>query len=110
VTESYLPAKRALNALADAGSSGLDPAEWYDSYVATYVERDVRDVLNIGNLAIFQRFVRLCAGRTSQLLNLSSLGADTGMRHATAGARISVLVAKELGRSVPQPRGRPMYA
>lgn len=75
---------------------GLDPTEWYASYVATYVERDVRDVLNIGNLAVFQRFVGLCAGRTSQLLNLSSLGADTGVRHATAGAWISVLEASYL--------------
>lgn len=74
----------------------VDPGEWYASYVATYVERDVRSLLNIGNLAAFQRFVGLCAGRTSQLLNLSSLGADTGIRHATAGAWISVLEASYL--------------
>ena len=75
---------------------GLDPHDWYASYVATYVERDARSLLNIGNLGAFQRFVGLSAGRTSQLLNLSSLGADTGVRHATAGAWISVLEASYL--------------
>jgi predicted AAA+ superfamily ATPase len=74
----------------------LDPHDWYASYVATYVERDVRSLLNIGNLGAFQRFVGLCAGRTAQLLNLSSLGADTGVRHATAGAWLSVLEASYL--------------
>jgi len=74
----------------------FDPNDWYASYVATYVERDARNLLNIGNLAAFQRFVALCAGRTSQLVNLSSLGADTGVRHATAGAWLSVLEASYL--------------
>lgn len=74
----------------------LDPHDWYPSYVATYIERDVRSLLNVGDLGAFQRFVGLCAGRTSQLLNLSSLGADTGVRHATAGAWLSVLEASYL--------------
>ncbi len=73
-----------------------DPHDWYPSYVATYIERDARSLLNIADLAAFQRFVGLCAGRTSQLLNLSSLGADTGVRHATAGAWLSVLEASYL--------------
>jgi predicted AAA+ superfamily ATPase len=74
----------------------LDPNDWYASYFATYVERDARTLLNIGDLDVFQRFVGFCAGRTGQLLNLSSLGADTGVRHATAGAWISVLKASYL--------------
>jgi hypothetical protein len=74
----------------------LDPTDWYASYVATFVERDARSLLNISNLGAFQRFVGLCAGRTSQLLNLSSLGADAGVRHATAGAWLSVLEASYL--------------
>ncbi len=74
----------------------LDPNDWYASYVATYVERDARSLLNIGNLGAFQRFVGLCAGRTAQLLNLSSLGADAGVRHATAGAWLSVVEASYL--------------
>jgi hypothetical protein len=79
----------------------LDPGEWYPSYVATYVERDARTLLNIGNLAAFQRFVGLCAGRVGQLLNLSSLGADAGVRHATAGAWLSVLEASYLAWRLP---------
>jgi predicted AAA+ superfamily ATPase len=72
---------------------GLDPGDWYPSYVATYVERDVRSILNIGDLVAFQTFVRLCAGRTGQLVNLSALGADAGVTHATAKAWLSVLEA-----------------
>jgi hypothetical protein len=79
----------------------VDPNDWYPSYVATYVERDARSLLNIGNLAAFQRFVGLCAGRTSQLVNLSSLGADTGVRHATAAAWLSVLEASYLAWRLP---------
>ncbi|RMH08540.1 MAG: ATP-binding protein [Nitrospirae bacterium] len=70
---------------------GLDPDTWYAGYVGTYVERDVRMVLNIGDLLAFQTFLRLCAGRTSQLVNLSALGADAGITHATAKSWLSVL-------------------
>ncbi len=55
----------------------LDPAEWLGSYTATYVERDVRSVLNIGDLEAFQTFLCLCAGRVGRLLNLSSFGVLT---------------------------------
>jgi len=71
----------------------LDPAEWLASYVATYVERDVRQILAVGDLTAFQTFVRLCAGRSAQLLNLSALGADAGITHVTARSWISVLEA-----------------
>jgi hypothetical protein len=72
---------------------GLDPRDWLAAYYQTYVERDVREVSNIGNLEIFQRFVRLCAGRTGQLLNLSSLANDCGISHTTARQWISILQA-----------------
>lgn len=72
---------------------GLEPHEWLSAYYRTYVERDVRDVANIGNLDAFQRFVRLCAGRTGQLLNLSSLASDCGISHTTARHWISILQA-----------------
>jgi hypothetical protein len=65
--------------------------EWLGGYVQTYLERDVRQVLNVGDLAAFQTFLGLCAGRTAQLLNLSSLGADCGISHNTARAWMSVL-------------------
>ncbi len=69
----------------------LEPSEWLASYVRTYVERDVRQVSNIGDLAVFQRFVQLCASRTAQLLNLSSLALDAGMSQPTAKAWLSIL-------------------
>lgn len=72
---------------------GLEPHDWLSAYYRTYVERDVRDVANIGNLEAFQRFVRLCAGRCGQLLNLSSLGSDCGISHTTARHWISILQA-----------------
>lgn len=70
---------------------GLDPSDWLRSYVATYIERDVRTISNVGDLATFQRFVELCAGRTSQLLNYSTLAADCGIAQPTAKAWMSVL-------------------
>ncbi|MBN1663100.1 MAG: ATP-binding protein [Deltaproteobacteria bacterium] len=74
----------------------LDPASWYSAYVTAYVERDVRQMLKIHELETFQRFVRLCAGRTGQLLNLSSLATECGVTHNTAKAWISVLEASYL--------------
>ena len=72
---------------------GLDPREWLASYYETYIERDVRNVVRVGDLETFSRFVRLCAGRSGQLLNLSSLALDTGISHTTARQWISVLEA-----------------
>ena len=69
----------------------LDPADWLGSYIAAYIERDVRTVANIGDLAAFQRFVALCAGRTAQLLNYASLAGDCGIAQPTAKAWLSVL-------------------
>jgi predicted AAA+ superfamily ATPase len=66
---------------------------WFNAYVTAYVERDVRQLLNIQDLDTFQRFVRFCAGRSGQLLNLSTLAADCGITHNTARAWISVLEA-----------------
>jgi len=74
----------------------LDPSTWYSGYYQTYVERDVREIVNVGDLESFGRFVRLCAGRTGQLLNLSSLASDCGITHTTAGRWISILEASFL--------------
>ena len=71
----------------------LDPAIWAQNYVRSYVERDVRKVLNIRDLDTFQRFLRLCAARTGQLLNFSGLASDAGITHNTAREWISVLQA-----------------
>ena len=72
---------------------GLEPRQALGDYFETYVERDVRRLGEIRNLSGFQRFVRLCAGRVGQLVNLSSLGADAGVSHATARAWLTVLEA-----------------
>jgi uncharacterized protein len=69
----------------------LDPRDWYASYVATYIERDVRTVSNVGDLTSFQRFLGICAGRTAQMLNMSSLASDCGIAQPTVKAWLSVL-------------------
>ncbi len=74
----------------------VPPAAWFGAYVTAYIERDVRQLLKIQDLESFQRFVRLCAGRTGQLLNLSSLATECGITHNTAKAWISVLEASYL--------------
>lgn len=74
----------------------IPPMEFHADYVRTYVERDVREVLNVGDLTTFQTFLRLCAGRSGQLLNLTSLADDAGISHKTAKAWISVLEASYL--------------
>lgn len=66
---------------------------WYGNYMRTYVERDVRQLIKVGDLSAFQRFVRMCAGRTGQLTNLSALASDCGVTHNTAKAWLSVLEA-----------------
>jgi len=72
---------------------GLDPSRWYANYVQTYLERDLRQLVRVQDLSTFQVFLRLCAGRTGQLLNLSALAADCGITHNTAKAWLSVLEA-----------------
>jgi len=68
------------------------PAQvWLGSYVRTYVERDVQDVLRVSDLEAFGRFLGLCAGRNGQLVNLSSLAADCGVTHPTVRSWLSVL-------------------
>lgn len=71
----------------------LDPHEWYANYVTTYLERDVRQVKNVTNLSVFQRFLKMCAARSGQILNLSALGDDCGITHNTAKSWLSVLEA-----------------
>ncbi|MFQ5766938.1 MAG: ATP-binding protein [Acidobacteriota bacterium] len=79
----------------------LEPGDWYPSYAATYLERDVRTLLNVGDLIAFQTFLKLCAGRVGHLVNLSSLGADAGITHATAKSWLSVLEAGYVAWRLP---------
>lgn len=77
--------------LFDTPPAGAVP--WLNSYLRTYVERDVRQALNVRDLSVFRRFLSLCAGAAGQLLNTVRLGADCGVSHNTVRAWLSVLEA-----------------
>ncbi|MCX8086662.1 MAG: ATP-binding protein [Rhodocyclaceae bacterium] len=72
---------------------GLDPAQTLADYFATYVERDLRQLAAIQDLLTFERFVKLCAGRVGQLLNLASLASDAGIAASTARHWLELLQA-----------------
>jgi predicted AAA+ superfamily ATPase len=71
----------------------LDTHAFYSSYVSTYIERDVRQVVNIGSLRDFERFLRACAVRSGQILNVSNLARDVGVTPKTAQSWLSALEA-----------------
>lgn len=73
----------------------LDTSFWYASYLSTYLERDVRNILNVGSLRDFDRFLRACAIRTGQILSYSDLARDVGIAPNTAKQWISVLQASD---------------
>ena len=70
---------------------GLLPGEWLQSYIQTYVERDVRQIVNVKDLSKFQLFLKLCAGRTGQLVNFNQLSGELGVDGKTIKKWISVL-------------------
>lgn len=80
----------------------MQPGDWFANYVATYVERDVRQLVAVRELGLFQRFVRMCADRSGQLLNLTALGVDCGIsafRHfGSDGARVAGCARNQLSR------------
>lgn len=69
----------------------LKPQEWLGDYLSTYIERDVRLISNIGDAETFQRFLGLCAARTGQLLNITSLASDCGVTPLTIKKWLSIL-------------------
>jgi len=73
--------------------AGINPTQALGDYLETYVERDIRQLAAIKDLALFERFVRLCAGRVGQLVNLQSLGNDVGVSHTTARSWLTLLEA-----------------
>jgi predicted AAA+ superfamily ATPase len=75
--------------------------DWFANYVSTYVERDVRQLIAVRDLTLFQRFLRMCAARSGQLLNLTALGADCGISAVTAREWLSVLEASYLVARLP---------
>lgn len=70
---------------------GIPPDVWLPDYVRSYVERDLRALVNVGDLETFERFLGLCAGRTGQILNYSSLAVDAGISVDTAKRWLSAL-------------------
>jgi len=79
----------------------LDPSQALGDYFATYVERDLRQLAAVQDLQRFERFVRLCAGRIGQLVNLTSLGNDAGISHATARAWLDLLQTSYIVHVLP---------
>lgn len=72
-------------------AEGITAQDLYPSYITTYIERDVRLLMNVGNLATFQKFLSLCAGRIGQLLNLSDIAVNCGISVPTAQQWFSIL-------------------
>ena len=80
---------------------GIPADRWLADYISTYIQRDVREVLNVGDLRAFTTFVKLCAGRTACEVNLSALAGDAGITHNTAKAWLSVLETSYLCALIP---------
>jgi predicted AAA+ superfamily ATPase len=72
------------------------PAGWYSAYVSSFLDREVRQHVNIRDLSLFQRLLRACATRTGQILNLSAMAKECGISHNTAKAWLSILEASHI--------------
>ena len=75
------------------GNPDIDSVAFYNSYLATYLERDVRSLTNVGSLRDFERFLRACALRSANLLNKADLARDVGIAPSTANHWLSMLEA-----------------
>jgi hypothetical protein len=74
----------------------MKPQDWFPNYIRTYIDRDVRLLKNISKLSVFTKFIRLCAARTGQLLNMNNLAIETGVDNKTIQAWISILESSYL--------------
>lgn len=81
--------------------SAQDQTDWFNAYVETYVQRDVRALSNVQDLAKFSRFVTLVAGRSAQIINYSELGKDIGINYKTSQHYLSLLETSYLWKSMP---------
>lgn len=79
----------------------LDAGEWLADYINTYIERDVRKIVNVGNLRSFRQFLLLCAGRVGQPLNMSEMGTVAGVSYQTIKSWISILEASYIIVLIP---------
>ena len=98
-TRAALPATTVETAIVRGGfpelaaNPEIDHLAFYNSYLATYLERDVRSLANVGSLRDFERFLRACALRSANLLNKADLARDVGISPGTANNWLSVLEA-----------------
>ncbi len=108
--EAHVGVLESRSALLDAMWRGgypevhardLEPVRYFSDYIATYLERDVRQALNVRSLRDFDRFLRLCALRTGQLLNLNSLASEVGVTVNTIKSWLSVLEASGVIHLLP---------
>lgn len=79
----------------------LDPYDALNFYIETYVERDVRNLSKIHNLSLFKKFLKLCAGRVGQLLNLNNISNEVGISHTTAREWLTLLEATYIVTLLP---------
>jgi predicted AAA+ superfamily ATPase len=79
----------------------LNPTESNSFYLSTYVERDIRSLINIKDFLLFDRFLKVCASRTGQLLNMTSIGNECGISHNTVNQWLSLLEASFIVYRVP---------
>lgn len=82
--------------MPDIYARGVDPVDWYRNYVQTYLERDVRQMVNVKDLSQFERFLVLLAGRVGQIVNFSALAGEVGVSSTTVSGWISILEASFL--------------
>jgi hypothetical protein len=92
IIQGFMPARHDQN---------LDPSRYYRNYYQTYVERDVRQLVQVRDQLLFEKFVRLCAGRIGQLLNVASLANDAGISSQTAHNWLSILEASFITYRLP---------
>jgi predicted AAA+ superfamily ATPase len=79
----------------------LEVGKYYDNYVSTYLDRDIKDIIGINNITDFNRFLSLCAARVGQLLNVANLSADTGISVNTAKEWLNVLESSYVIKLIP---------
>jgi predicted AAA+ superfamily ATPase len=82
-------------------SKKLNPTKTYSYYYQTYLERDVRQLINVKDINLFQRFMKLCSGRVGQLLNYDQLASETGVSNKVIKTWISVLEASYIIHLLP---------
>lgn len=82
-------------------ADGIPPEDWFPMYLRTYVERDIRQIKNIENLLLFERFLSLCAGRVGQEINFSALSVEVGVDFKTIQSWVGILQASYIAFLLP---------